>query len=147
MSYLWDVDYDIIGPFPSWVLEWGDPTNQYLLSRILNVWLIFKLQHWNVKQFRCSIDAAQQQMALNFESVVSDQLFSVVLATYKWFKRYAPLVFGSSICDSWITKTAKNYKDSWSQKMRKKSSWFYEWILVWPFFKWKKVSNLYFFEA
>ena len=33
--------------------------------------------------FGCSIDAAQQQMALNFELVVSDQLFSVVLAAYK----------------------------------------------------------------
>ena len=30
--------------------------------------------------FGCSIDASQQQMALNFELVVSDQLFSVVLA-------------------------------------------------------------------
>ena len=34
-------------------------------------------------EFGCSIDAAQQQMALNFELVVSDQLFSVVLAAYK----------------------------------------------------------------
>ena len=33
--------------------------------------------------FGCSIDATQQQMALNFELVVSDQLFSVVLAAYK----------------------------------------------------------------
>jgi hypothetical protein len=33
--------------------------------------------------FGCSIDAAQQQMALNFELVVSDQFFSVVLAAYK----------------------------------------------------------------
>ena len=33
--------------------------------------------------FKCSIDAAQQRMALNFELVVSDQLFAVVLATYK----------------------------------------------------------------
>ena len=33
--------------------------------------------------FGCSIDAAQQQMALNFELVVSDQLFSIVLAAYK----------------------------------------------------------------
>ena len=29
-------------------------------------------------------------MALNFELVVSDQLFSVVLAAYKWFKISAP---------------------------------------------------------
>ena len=33
--------------------------------------------------FECSIDAAQQQMALIFELVVSNQLFSVVLAAYK----------------------------------------------------------------
>jgi hypothetical protein len=32
--------------------------------------------------FGCSIDATKQQMALNFELVVSDQLFSVVLAAY-----------------------------------------------------------------
>ena len=32
--------------------------------------------------FGCSSDAAQQQMALNFELVVSDQLFSVVIAAY-----------------------------------------------------------------
>jgi len=38
----------------------------------------------------CSIDATQQQMALNFELVVSDQLFSVVLATSKCFKISAP---------------------------------------------------------
>ena len=37
-------------------------------------------------KFGCSIDTAQQQMALNFELVVSDQFFSVVLAVYKWFK-------------------------------------------------------------
>ena len=41
-------------------------------------------------KFWCSIDAAQKQMALNFELVVSDQLFSVVLASYKWFKISAP---------------------------------------------------------
>jgi hypothetical protein len=33
--------------------------------------------------FGCSIDTAQQQMALNFELLVSNQLFSVVLAAYK----------------------------------------------------------------
>jgi hypothetical protein len=33
--------------------------------------------------FGCSINAAQQQMAQNFELVVSYQLFSVVLAAYK----------------------------------------------------------------
>jgi hypothetical protein len=37
----------------------------------------------------CSIDAAQQQMALNFELVVSNQLFSVVLAAFH-FKISAP---------------------------------------------------------
>ena len=31
-------------------------------------------------------------MVLNFELVVSDQLFSVVLAAYKWFKISAPVV-------------------------------------------------------
>ena len=36
-----------------------------------------------MEQFGCSIEAAQQQMALNFELVVSNQLFSVVLAAYK----------------------------------------------------------------
>jgi hypothetical protein len=33
--------------------------------------------------FGCSIDATQQQMALNFELVVNNQLFSVVLAACK----------------------------------------------------------------
>ena len=33
-------------------------------------------------QFGCHIDAAEQQRALNFELVVSDQLFSVILVTY-----------------------------------------------------------------
>ena len=33
---------------------------------------------------------SQQQMALNFELFVSDQLFSVVLASCKWFKISAP---------------------------------------------------------
>ena len=32
--------------------------------------------------FGCSIDATQQQMTLNFELVVSDQLFSVILVAY-----------------------------------------------------------------
>ena len=40
--------------------------------------------------FGCSIDAAQQQMVLNFELVVRNHLFSVVLATYKCFKISAP---------------------------------------------------------
>ena len=37
-------------------------------------------------EFGCSIDDTQQQMALNFELVVNNQLFSVVLAACKWFK-------------------------------------------------------------
>ena len=44
--------------------------------------------------FGCSIDAPKQQMALNFEWVVSDQLFSVLLVVYKWFKISAPGVVG-----------------------------------------------------
>ena len=40
--------------------------------------------------FGCSTAASQQQMALNFELVVNDQLFSVVLASCKWFKISAP---------------------------------------------------------
>ena len=56
--------------------------------------------------FGCSIDAAQQQMALNFELVVNDQLLSVVLAAYKLFKISAPeLVLGGGICDSWTDKS------------------------------------------
>ena len=44
--------------------------------------------------FGCSIDAAaQQQMVLNFVLVVSDQLFSVVLAAYKRSKIRAPVVW------------------------------------------------------
>ena len=41
-------------------------------------------------QFGCSTAALKQQMALNFELVVSDQLFTVVLASCKWFKISAP---------------------------------------------------------
>ena len=51
--------------------------------------LLFDLKQQTIKLWKLfgySIDAAQQQMALNFELVVSDQLFSVVLAGYKWFK-------------------------------------------------------------
>ena len=44
--------------------------------------LIFQPRTEN-QAFGCSIDTAQQQMALNFELVVIDQLFSVVLATLK----------------------------------------------------------------
>ena len=43
--------------------------------------------------FGCHIDTTRWYMALNFELVVSDQLFSVVLVTDKWFKiqRHIPL--------------------------------------------------------
>ena len=52
--------------------------------------LIFK-PHWiGGIVVECSIDAAQQQMALNFELVVSDQILSVVLAVYKLFKISGP---------------------------------------------------------
>ena len=44
-----------------------------------------------LKKFENSDAAlAPPQMALNFELVVRDQLFSVVLASYKWFKIIAP---------------------------------------------------------
>ena len=33
-------------------------------------------------EFGCHIDAAEQQRTLNFELVVSDQLFSVILVPY-----------------------------------------------------------------
>ena len=59
-----------------------------LIHRCINYWHSFHFP------FRCSIDAAQQQMALNFELVVSNKLFSVVLAAYKWFKISAPGVRG-----------------------------------------------------
>ena len=39
--------------------------------------------HKRRHQFGCHIDAAEQQRALNFELVVSDQLFSVILVAYK----------------------------------------------------------------
>ena len=42
--------------------------------------------------FRCHIDAAEQQRALNFELVVSDKLFSVNLAAYNQFKIQRPLL-------------------------------------------------------
>ena len=40
-------------------------------------------------------------MALNFELVVSNQLFSVVLVTLKVIQNKRSLVFGG-ICESWI---------------------------------------------
>ena len=40
--------------------------------------------------FGCSTAVLKQQMALNFELVASNQLFSVVLACCKWFKISAP---------------------------------------------------------
>ena len=49
---------------------------------VLRTEVIWELKTSNYL-FGCSINAAQQQMALNFELVVSDQLFSVVLAVYK----------------------------------------------------------------
>ena len=56
---------------------------------------MFRLQYsyGNVVEaalFGCSTAALKQQMALNFELVASDQLFSVVLACCKWFKISAP---------------------------------------------------------
>jgi hypothetical protein len=42
------------------------------------------------KLFGCSTAALKQQMALNFELIVSNQLFSVVLASCKCFKISAP---------------------------------------------------------
>ena len=58
--------------------------------------------------FGCSTAASQQQMALNFELVVSYQLFSVVLASCKWFKISAPGVGMRHMwqLDGIITKTA-----------------------------------------
>ena len=52
------------------------------------VWRSKAVLYWfSIKVlFGCSIDTAQQQMVLNFELVVSNQLFLAVLVTYKWFK-------------------------------------------------------------
>ena len=49
--------------------------------------------------FGCHIDTAEQQRALNFELVVSDQLFSVVLTTYKrpWCSAAAYVTAGYKI--------------------------------------------------
>jgi hypothetical protein len=50
----------------------------------LNPYVHLAIHVWAGKKlFGCSTAASQQQMALNFELVVSDQLFSVVLAIYK----------------------------------------------------------------
>ena len=47
---------------------------------------IFSLSYVILKiafiSFGCHIDATEQQRALNFELVVSDQLFSVILVAY-----------------------------------------------------------------
>ena len=62
----------------------------------LKIWcLFFTPNHWVESrtmdtQFGCHTATSQQQMALNFELVASDQLFSVVLASCKWFKISAP---------------------------------------------------------
>ena len=45
---------------------------------------VIRMQHWR----RPATDG------LNFELVVSDQLFSIVLAAYKWFKISAPGLLG-----------------------------------------------------
>jgi hypothetical protein len=44
--------------------------------------------------FGCQIDATKQQRALNFELVVSNQLFSVILVTYNYFKIQGHLLLG-----------------------------------------------------
>jgi hypothetical protein len=64
------------------VLQWNDIGEKRWQACSCCQTLIF--------QFGCSIDAVKQQMALNFELVVSNQLFSVLLAAYKWFKISAP---------------------------------------------------------
>ena len=55
----------------------------------INILLLLVISHLNFcllmkkLKFRCYIDAAEQQRALNFELVASGQLFSVVLVAYK----------------------------------------------------------------
>ena len=47
---------------------------------------IFAVSCFAMIEFVCHIDATEQKRALNFEFVVSDQLFSVILVTYNYFK-------------------------------------------------------------
>jgi hypothetical protein len=61
----------------STVLEEKTPT--FILGPSPKIKKLFK----TVQQFGCSTAASQQQMALNFELVASDQLFSAVLASCK----------------------------------------------------------------
>ena len=46
--------------------------------------LLFLMRYFVILEvlFGCHIEAAEQQRALNFELVVSDQLFSVILVAY-----------------------------------------------------------------
>ena len=55
-------------------------------------------------QFRGSIDAAQQQMALNFEEVVSEPAFLSSFTRLQVIQNKRPLVFGGGISDNWISQ-------------------------------------------
>ena len=50
-------------------------------------------------EFGCHIDAAEQQRALNFELVVSDQLFSVIFSLLQLIQNSAPSVARRHQCD------------------------------------------------
>ena len=78
-----------------------------ILSKIiLNVWL----EIYAIYVFGCSIDAAQQQIALNFELVVSNQLFSVTQNKHPWCSAAAYVTAGySGFC------FVKGYRTNWNR--------------------------------
>ena len=61
---------------------------------MLKTSLNLKKQDLWFREFRCHIDAAEQQRALNFALVVSDQLFLVILVAYNEYKIQRPLLLG-----------------------------------------------------
>ena len=64
--------------FQAWFYS-GEQNHKVRLQSLLFQLNLGKGTKGRNQQFGCSIDAAQQQMALNFELVLSDQLSSLVL--------------------------------------------------------------------
>ena len=111
---------------PSWKTAFGtnfhisslDVVHDDLKQQTIKLW----------KLFGYSIDAAQQRMALNFELVVSDQLFSVVSAAYKWFKIRTPGVRRRHMwqLDSCSESTHTRKREEERKNLLKKS-WLWNW--------------------
>ena len=71
---------------------------------ILNEWVvwIWTLKCRSALKFGCHIDATEQQRALNFQLVVSDQLFSLIIVAYNKFKIQRPLLLsGINAISKW----------------------------------------------